>query len=154
MAAKRTWRRRTIADDAIRDALRQSDSIAAAARQLGVNKSTLSRWVRAEPGLHPSPAVSTPAHEVPAAVQPAEAQTPESWKAWVLATFDASPTERVLLDLAVEALDMSRDLLLRPADRLAAAARFQSLIRQLNFPDPEAVNEAQTPARPNLYSVK
>lgn len=156
---KRTWRRREHTDDAIRDALRQSKSIAAAARRLGVNKSSLSRWLKDDPALHPSPpAATSTGSETPAAIVASENMDAGQWKRWVLATYNLNATEMQLLALAVEALAMTRDKLLRPADRLAAAARFQSVLRQLQLPDPEVNQhgEAEKPEseRPSLYRVK
>lgn len=149
----RTWKRRRVSDDSIRDALMAAgNSVPAAAEHLGVHRSTLLRWLRATPGLAPA-RVPGPADEV---VQPGDDTSVAAWRRWVLDNYTLTPTERQLLELACEALEMSRDLLFKPGDRLAATARFQSIVKQLSFEDP---NNGQTQAAeqqqpPQLRRVK
>lgn len=151
--SKRTWKRKALTDDRIREALKASGGNgAAAAAELGVHRSTMSRWIRDDPSLAPESAT----REVPAAIVASENMDPAQWKRWVLATYDLNATELQLLSLAVEALEMARDRLFKPAERMAAAARFQSIVKQLSFPDPEVADESEESetARPQLELVK
>jgi hypothetical protein len=79
----------------------------------------------------------TKAHLGISQVTPQPGQSPGDWATEVLAVYEMTGTEMQLLDLAALALEMSRDKLLKPETRLAAAGRFQALVRQLNLEVPE-----------------
>lgn len=153
--ARRTWKRRQLSDDAIREALKAAGgNAAAAAEHLGVHRSSLSRWIRADPSLAPDAAT----RNAPAVVQPSPDMSPHEWRDWVLATFELDGVELQLLALAVEALTMARDQLYKPSDRMQAASRFQSLVKQMQLPDPQPEanehGEAEESGQPKLYRVK
>jgi len=119
-----------------------SASLTAAAQRLGVNRSTLHRWIAA--GKVPRPERSRRTRQ-PAA---GPSESPESWRHWARASFDLTPVEETLVDLAEQALSMARDQTARPEIRLAATARFQQLVRQLNFEAPiDGKEETTTPVR-------
>jgi hypothetical protein len=75
----------------------------------------------------------------------------DDWERAVREQFDLSVTESQLVDLAALALGMSQDKLLKPETRLTAAARFQALVRQIDFPEvpenAEAENQTHTATR-------
>ena len=73
----------------------------------------------------------------PALAVAAPNQTPEQWADAVRQAYELSATESQLLDLAVLALTMSRDGLLKPETRLTATGRYQLLIKQLHLEVPE-----------------
>jgi hypothetical protein len=119
-------------------------SLGAAARALGVNRSTVFRWVR--DGKVQAPGGKRrrdpPAADVVAAV--AGPQSPAAWAASTREAFALTGTEAALLDLAVDALTLARDPAMAPAIRLSAAGRFQQLVRQLNFEEVPDDGEATT----------
>ncbi len=54
--SKRTWRRRSLGADAIREALRRhGGNVTHAAAELGVDRRSLGRWLMADPSLRPAP---------------------------------------------------------------------------------------------------
>ncbi|MEX0708050.1 MAG: helix-turn-helix domain-containing protein [Woeseia sp.] len=145
---KRTWTRRTVPDDAIRKALRTAGSVSGAARTLGVNRSTLHRWLQADTSLQ------EPVRERDAAVQratdAARNMDPKAWARAIEAAYVLTDTECVLLDLACRALELTRDAAAKPSEQLAAMARFQALVKDLDL---EAPQHGKTQNR-QLYAVK
>jgi hypothetical protein len=121
-----------------------SPTLTAAARRLGVNRSSLHRWIVSgkvpRPGRRRSLAVN--ATNGP---QPSELQTPEAWAEAVREAYELTGTELVVLDLAVRALEMARDNTQKGELPLAAMARFQQLVRQLDL-EVESDGKAETPA--------
>jgi transcriptional regulator with XRE-family HTH domain len=102
--------------------------MSAAARQLGVTKGTISRWVRA--GKAPRPvhlaAISSAA--------PAESVEPRDWAEALRHRYVLAPHEEQLLGLAESALAMARDETQRPSVRLQAMAQFARLVAALDLP--------------------
>lgn len=92
---KSTWRRRSISDEKIRDALRTSGSVSGAARTLGVDRSTVHRWIQADPAL--TPATTKPV-DIP---RPRAGQSIDAWARWVRSTYQVDETGARLLELAV-----------------------------------------------------
>jgi transposase-like protein len=121
----------------------RSASLTAAARQLGVNRSTLHRWIAAGkvagPESRPSRGRSTTGSQ----------RSPESWAQWVRETFDLNGTEDALVKLAEQALALAQDQGAKPEVRLSAMGRFQQLTRQLDFEEETdgKAEEATTPDR-------
>jgi transposase-like protein len=102
-----------------------ASSVEAAAKRLGVNRSTVHRWCTA--GKAPWPA----GRQVP--VVPAVTVSPDGWAQWVRETYELSPTEDQLVTLAGDALALARDVAVSVAMRVAAMGRFQALVKQLDL---------------------
>jgi hypothetical protein len=135
---KKTWRFRALSGDVAR-VMATSTSLGAAATALGVDKSTVFRWVKA--GKVPAPGARRRRRAAPAADTGGGPQSPAAWATWARQTFVLSGTEAALLDLAVDALTLARDPAQKPEVRLNAAGRFQQLVRQLKFE--EATDDGQ-----------
>lgn len=132
---------------------------ASAAAQLGVNRSTLHRWIKA--GKVPEPGSARP--KVPMTVPPAgEAAAgsglPDAWFTAASAAREFNATDAQLLELARAALRLAYD----SADektRLSAMSRFQGLVKQVNLgmgaaEKPAALERPERPAhRPYLTSM-
>ena len=125
MTTKRTWRLRSMTGRAA-EVMRSAPSLAAAAKALGVNKATVFRWVKA--GKIPGPGGRRRAPTVP--------PSPEGWAPTIRAAYLLDATETALVELADAALTMARDAAMKPADRLAAMARFAQLVRQIDLEVP------------------
>jgi hypothetical protein len=113
-------------------------SVAAAARQLGVDRSTVHRWISAGRVEQPSRRRRKVAGE--------PTQPPASWAATIRLAYELSPTEDTLVDLAAQALSLTRDATAKPETRLAAMGRFQMIVRQLHLEEPDG--EAQKSKEP------
>lgn len=129
---KRTHKLKAIGD--ARDIVGFARSRTEAAAQLGVNRSTLHRWIKAgkvpEPGSARPPRPAGEKTEKPTGVVPA--QSPDDWAKAMQKDRELTATERQLLDLARAALTMaygSDD----EKTRLSAMARFQGLEKRLNL---------------------
>lgn len=148
---KATWKKRGLGEDRIREALRTSRSLTEAAKALDVDRSTLHRWIEADPSL--KAALRERVATVEDMTAAAERLGAEAWARSIEAVYELSSTERVLLDLARQSLELAHDAMLKPAERLAAMGRFQRLVEQLNLEAPakEHHGKAQTA---KLYSIK
>lgn len=105
-------------------------SISAAAKQLGVERSTIYRWMKSGAVRVASRETSQPtAADIPV---PSTAPAAETWEAWVRRTFALDATEEELLGLAVKALRLAHTEE-KVSDQIAAMARYQQLVRQLNL---------------------
>jgi transposase-like protein len=138
--SKGSWKLRGLAAEAA-EAVRTSSSLRMAARKIGVSPSTLTRAVKA--GRLPAP--GRPRRD-PAVTPPAPPADASSFSEWAAQTFDLTPAEAELVDLAQEALTLARDLSLAPPVRLAAMTQFRACLKDLQFP--EGPNEVQEPRRP------
>lgn len=118
-------------------------SLTAAARQLGVDRSTIHRWIESGKAKRPGRAPRKRRLTKP----PRAGQSPAAWARWVRRSYEIDGTDQVLLDLAVQALKLARDVKEPPAVCLAAMARYQMLIKQLNL-DGEGEKAEQKPAAP------
>lgn len=128
---KRSWRRRELGKDRIEEVLRSAKSISEAARTLGVNKSTASRWAKLM-GPPSGNVVSMPL--VPDDEPPPEARTdPEAWAAWIRERYELSATKDQLLSLAVTCLHLANDTGQSASARIQAAGRYQQIVKQLDF---------------------
>jgi len=116
-------------------------SMTAAARQLGVDRATIHRWVKAgrlaRPARRGPRRITAPS---PAQVAPGAPLTPADWAESVRTAYDLNPTEVALVELAEAALALAHDPEARPSDRLAAMARFGALVKQINLEDQEESN--------------
>jgi hypothetical protein len=132
---KRTWRLRALPGD-VSGVVSAASSYKAAAAALGVDKSTVFRWVKA--GQVPAPGGK---HHV--TVPP----VPEGWASAIRGAYDLDATETELVRMAETALALAGDLSLKPTDRLAAMARFQRLVVQLDLEVPDGEVEKATNPR-------
>lgn len=124
-----TWKRRRLGD--VAGVVATSKSLSDAARKLGVNVSSVSRWIKS--GKVPAPTklrVRQPTSNDEALTEPAP-DVP--WATGIRENYILSTTERKLVDMAEAAEILSRDLSARPETRLQAMNRFQSLVKQLNL---------------------
>lgn len=136
---KRTHKLRALGN--VAEVIAKAPSVAAAARKLGVDRSTIHRWMEA--GKAPRPAAQRTRSED--AAKPCE--TPEAWASRVKRSTDLDDTGQVLLDLAVRALTLARTEK-DPRIQLAAMGRYQLLVRQLFAATDEAgAEKPQTPRR-------
>ena len=118
-----------------------SRSLSEAAQKLGVNRSSLHRWMQAGKVAKPEPKTG-----VAAGAQPG--QDPAEWARQVREAGELDPTRSTLLDLAVDALRMSRDTECRPETRLSAMGRYQQLVKQLNLDTGEQAAASKPMANP------
>lgn len=139
MATKRTHKLKGLKN--VAEVVAASRSLSEAAQKLGVNRSSLHRWMQA--GKVPKPEPKT---GVAAGAEPD--QDPAEWARLVRDLGELDPTRSMLLDLAVAALKMSRDTDCRPETRLSAMGRYQQLVRQLNLD-----TGASVPAKPVAPAV-
>jgi IS30 family transposase len=118
------------------------------AKRLGVAKSTITRAkARGDLQVVVSNTVASNTEEPPARLSPAQ------WAESVRADYQLDSTDEALVTLAESALSSSRDVTASLREHLAAGARFQALVRQLNLPGrrvaaladqvPVAVNQPQ-----------
>jgi transposase len=146
---KRTRKWAFVAQEATRLASAGMEPKAIADR-LGVNRSTVTRW------MQEGKIARTVPRTVDLKVKPG--QPPKSWAKAVRAAYDLDATDDQLVTLAELALSMSRDSKVKPHIRMTAAGRYQALVRQLALgvrgavadvePDePEAEATAAEPAR-------
>jgi len=126
----------------VAEVLATSPSQSAAARRLGVDRSTLHRWLAAGKVQRPPGREKRAEEATPAAAT--TDQTPEQWAASVRTDYEFSSTEEVLVDLGAVTLRLSKDERLSPSERLAAVGRFQTLIKQLHLEAAEDGEETKT----------
>jgi hypothetical protein len=145
---KRTHKFRAMSDVAA--VVAAAPSLSEAAVRLGVNRSTLHRWM--ESGKIPKKGVPPAGERVTA---PSAGQSPEEWAESVRCQREMTETDQQLLVLATMALTTARDVSERAPSRLAAMGRFQLLIRQMDertaaatLPAPKP-QQRHAPARPS-----
>lgn len=134
---KRTYKLRGLGD--VAGIIAAAPSIAAAARQLGVARKTVHAWINegktprpgGRPRKAPAPAPAT------VTTAPAADETPREWAARVRQAYDLSAVELRLLGLAERALTLASDDTVKPELQLAAMARYQSLVKQIDLPQEE-----------------
>lgn len=113
-------------------------------QRLGVNKTTVNRWisagkltlVRPEKDVRPTSAQATAAIRA--------RQTPPQWAASVRGEFDLNVTDDQLVTLAETALTMSTDPTAPAHVRMNAAGRFQAIVRQLALDTRGAASQQPT----------
>lgn len=121
------------------------------ALRLGVDKSTVTRWMQA--GKLTRPAVAPRSHPLVAQA----GQTPAEWSAAVRKDYDLDATDEQLVALAEGALGLSLDASVAPHVRMNASGRFQAIVRQLSLvtrgaaaiAPPAPVSAATQPKRQN-----
>ncbi len=150
---KRTWRFRALQADA-GAVMAGAASYQEAAEALGVHPSTIVRW--AKDGKIPRPGGRRRARvsrRKGASCRGDLPRSPEGWARSVRRAYELSPSEAQLIDLGVRALELARDAKARPETQLAAAARFQSIMRQLDLPTDsgEKHGDTQNPETPITF---
>jgi hypothetical protein len=142
---KATWKMRSMAADVAR-AMSTAPNISAAARQVGVNRSTLHRLIKA--GKIPPltrqrrPAVPSRPHTPP------NSDPSDTWRQKVDKTHVLNATEMELAAMAERARRMAHNDALAPVTQLQAMARYQALIKQLNLEDEPDHGQAPTTGTP------
>lgn len=120
---KRTHKLKGLSD--VAGVVAAAPNLMIAARRLGVNRSTLYRWLKAGK-------VQGPAPKSGLAAGARTDQTPDAWAQAVREAGELDVTQDVLVDLAAAALVLARTAE-QPALRLAAMGRYQLLVKQLNL---------------------
>jgi hypothetical protein len=147
---KRTWVFRACSGDAA-EVMASAASVTAAAKALGVDRSTVHRWIRAQ--KIPPPGGSRRRHVqqmgiTAEGIGSKNLPAPEGWAASVRAAYALSTTEAALVTMADVALALAGDVALKPADRLSAMARFARLVQQLDLEVPGGEVETIVHPRP------
>lgn len=93
------------------------------AERLGVDKSSVTRWMKAGKLERRPPSLA------PGATQPK--QSPAEWAASVREAYDLDATDDQLVTIAETALALSLDRNVAAHVRMTAAGRFQAIVRQL-----------------------
>src|SRR5262245_59657280 len=128
---KQTHKRRALGD--IQAVIGRTPSIAAAAAELGVNESTVRRWLAKGDVANPRRRVRRLRPGVGAA-RPGE--SPEAWGRRLRRAYEFSATELQLVGLAVRALTIANDNTAPRHHQLAAMGRYQRLVEQLDLEEP------------------
>lgn len=156
---KRTHKLRTLAGD-VDAVLAAAPNLSAAARTLGVDRSTLTRWFQkgkvtkpARGGLRrlaetaPDTARDTETESTLAAAPATDDAGPTmttTWGAGIVAAYDLSPTERVVVAMADDAWRLAHDPTVKPEVRLTAMSKFLALERRLNLEEPAKDGPTET----------
>lgn len=139
---RRTRKRKALGDVAA--VVAASLSLSDAARKLGVNVSTVSRWVAAGHAPKPGAVVAQDRERAAAAALPAS-----DWAAQFRASRILDETQGELVGLAADHLALAKDGTAPAMTRLAASRRFSDLIRQLTASEQQMASQAQ-PVKPAL----
>lgn len=115
------------------------------ADKLGLNKSTVTRWIQAGK-LERGKRTSAP----PATETPHVAQTPAEWAKSVRENYKLDDTDEQLVKLAEVALALSLNPKTGASVRMTAAGRFQGIVRQLSLP--ARSSEEQQPVTPPVQT--
>lgn len=142
--AKRTHKLKSLSN--VAEVVASAANLTLAARKLGVNRSTLHRWMQAGKIQKPEPKTGVAAGVAPG-------QTADEWAAAVREMGELDATRSALVDLAVAALKMSRDPENRPETRLSAMGRYQQLVRQLNLDSGEGSTSGSGRTLPQARAV-
>ena len=142
---KRTHKLRALGDvDAV---LRSAPSKAEACKRLGINRTTLERWIKAGK-VAPIGAKERAASA--ASAMPSSAVSPDDWAASVKREQpDLTATDLQLLELARLALLTARDPKERIENRHAAVTRFQALVKHMHL-TVEPMTKPSEPPRPTF----
>jgi hypothetical protein len=131
---RRTHKLRQLKQDEIVQVLAGAPTVAAAAKALGVSRDSMHRWIRE--GRAPRPGGGVKA-SVLALATTSRRRSPAAWTRAVRQRYELTVTEEALVDMAAEAMRLAQDQKVGPEVRLRAVARFQAVIRQLNFEVPD-----------------
>lgn len=134
---KRTHKLKVLGD--VAGVVAKSPNLTVAAKRLGVNRSTLHRWLQAGKVQRAAPKTGV-------AAGAAAGQTPTAWAKAVRESCALDFTQGVLVDLAVSALELARSPEENAAVRLSAMGRYQNLVRQLDLTSEALVQQPGRPA--------
>lgn len=150
---KRTHKLRGLGN--VQATIDSSRTLDEAAGRLGVNRSTLTRWLQKGKVKHPASFAQVELRE---GKTPPPPPTATDWHAWAPAVRDAytlSPTDLQIVALADKALELAY------ADdkavvQLMAMARFAALVKQLNLQQaaPAQANQPQAPAKQFVFQPR
>jgi hypothetical protein len=145
MTRKKTHKLKAFGD--VSAVFARAKSLSAVARTLGVNRSTVHRWITTGKVVRPAQRRSLDINASDA--KPTEQQTPAAWARKVRRRYELTPTEQVLVGLAEQALEVAHDATQRPETRLTAMGRYQQLVKQIDL-EVESDGKVETPgdARP------
>lgn len=121
------------------------------ATRLGVNKSTVTRWMAAGKLSRTSGVRPHQADTPPELLRPDV--TPREWSEAVRREYDLNATDAQLVTLAEAALSVSLSLTVSPQVRMTASGRFQSLVRQLALVARGAEKTPDVPQKPQAPVV-
>ena len=144
---KATWRFRSMAQTAAR-VVATAPSLAAAAVELDVDVATLHRWCREGKWHGPPGAVGRRVKQRPSR-QPAVTRCAPGARR--CASSMTSSHRARIADPGGTLLVLARDAALKPADQLAAMARFAALVKQLNLEIPDDGEVATTDPRARTW---
>lgn len=151
MGSKRTHKLRAMGD--VQAVIDRTPDLSAAARELGVDRSTITRWMQA------GKVKAKPAVELKEGKAPPPAPTATDWRGWAEAVRDAyalSPTDHQLVALAARALELAYATDSKPVVQLMSMARFAALVKQLNLQQaaPAQANQPQAPAKQFVFQPR
>ena len=118
------------------------------ATRLNVRRQTVQQWMAAGKIADTRRGAAAPAVRARAT-----GTSPEAWAAAVREAYALDATDEQLVELAVETLQMSKDLAIGPRARLTAAGRFQAIVKQLRLvarAEPVPVVPPPEPTRPTV----
>jgi hypothetical protein len=127
-------------------------SVSAAAAALGVDRSSVHRWVTSGKVPHPAGrprrarGLRASTGQRASTTGGARQSSPDGWARDVRQAYDLTATESVLVDLAAAALTLAHDSGVAAAIRLNASARFAALVKQLDLED---VHSGQAETKPD-----
>jgi hypothetical protein len=99
------------------------------AKRLGVNKSTVTRWIAS--GKLGKKASRRAAQTKVLTLATTGGKSPAAWVSAVRKDYQLDATDGQLVDLAKAALTMAQDRKLKPRERLSAMAEFRANVKQL-----------------------
>lgn len=133
-----------LSPSAVAAVMAKASSISEAARQLGVDKGTISRWVAS--GKAPKPGQVELKQE--ATEKAAAVEAPAAWGEWVRQKFTLSRSDLELVMLAEIMLGIAKDPDSSPNEKAVAATRFQALLNQLKL-EPEEKDKSDPAPEPS-----
>jgi len=150
---KRTHKLRGMGD--VQATIDSSRTLDEAAGRLGVNRSTLTRWLQTGKVKRPASFAQVELKEGKATPP---APTATDWRGWAEAVRDAyvlSPTDHQLVALAARALELAYDVDTKPVVQLMSMARFAALVKQLNLQSASAhANQPPAPAKQFVFQPR
>jgi len=151
---KRTHKLRGMGD--VQATIDSSRTLDEAAGRLGVNRSTLTRWLQTGKVKRPASFAQVELRE---GKTPPPPPTATDWHAWAPAVRDAytlSPTDHQLVALAARALELAYATDSKPVVQLMSMARFAALVKQLNLQQaaPAQANQPQAPAKQFVFQPR
>lgn len=117
------------------------------ARRLKVNRSSVTRWIKAGKLANdrkPQPPPATP----PRRRMNAKRDSPSEWAMRIRAEYSLDASDDQLVTLAERCLVMAQDPALKPSDRVSAGREFRGIVKQLALVGRHGVEIPETPSAP------